>query len=90
MKLFAALQMSATGLLSFAYSVPFAYIAFLHLVCWKNSCSPFKTLFCEGFSDDPPPLVDIVNHLLLCMMSVLYNECFTCSWNYLLTCLCFL
>lgn len=69
------------------YSGPFA---FLLLVCWENSCSSFKTLLCEALSVIPPLLVDIVNHLLLYMTSVLCNECLTCSCNYLLTCLCFL
>lgn len=64
---------------SFAYSVPFVHIAFLLLLCWKNSCSSFKTLFFEAFIDVASPLVDVVNHLLLCMTSVLCNECSTCS-----------
>ena len=85
----AALQIYMMVSLPFAYSVPFVYIAFLLLVCWKNSCSSFKTLF-EAFTDIPSPLVDIVNHLLLCMTSVLCNECSTCSCDYMLTCLCFL
>lgn len=61
-----------------------------HLVCWKNSSSSFKTLFCEAFTDVPTPLVDIVNHLFLCMTSVLCNECLTCFCDCLLPCLWFL
>lgn len=76
--------------LPFAHSVPFAYIAFPFLVCWENSCSSFRTLFCEGFSDVPWPLVEIVDHFLLCMVSALCNKRIICSCHYLLTHLYFL
>lgn len=70
------------------YTVPFLTLPSPFSVL-GNSCSSFRTLVGDAFSDVPPPLVEIVSHFLLCMASELCIECITCFCNYLLTCFCF-